>query len=192
MTKQPTSLLDKCLCWWSTWVLRFSWWVILLFIIICAVSLDYTIKNLGVNTDTSKLLSQDLPFQKNRSRWEQAFPQDAASIQLVVESPTAEQTSKAAKLLAARLADNKQLFEYVYIPDDNAFLRQQGLLYLDLEKLDDLSTKLADAQPFIGHLAQNYHLQGLLDILGTALENKDDDFYKMVKKFYIKEDKARE
>ncbi|MCK5355756.1 MAG: MMPL family transporter, partial [Methyloprofundus sp.] len=175
MTKQPTSLLDKCLCWWSTWVLRFSWWVILLFIIICAVSLDYTINNLGVNTDTSKLLSQDLPFQKNRSRWEQAFPQDAASIQLVVESPTAEQTSKAAKLLAARLADNKQLFEYVYIPDDNAFLRQQGLLYLDLEKLDDLSTKLADAQPFIGHLAQNYHLQGLLDILGTALENKDDD-----------------
>lgn len=175
MTRSSVSLLDKFLDCWSNWVLRFSWLVILLFIITCAVSLDYTINNLGVNTDTSKLLSQDLPFQQNRKRWEQAFPQDAATIQLVVESPTAEQTSIAANLLAQRLGENKQLFEYVYIPDDNAFLKQQGLLYLELDKLDNLATTLADAQPFIGHLAQNYHLQGLLEILGKALENTDDD-----------------
>ena len=174
MTKHSNSLLDKFLCLWSTQVLRFSWLVILLFIIICAASLDFTIKNLGVNTDTSKLLSQDLPFQKNRSRWEQAFPQDAATIQLVVESPTAEQTAIAANLLAERLGENKQLFEYVYIPDDNVFLKQQGLLYFELEKLDDFSTTLADAQPFIGYLSQNYHLQGLLEILGKALENTDE------------------
>ncbi|GFO73905.1 uncharacterized protein BPLS_P0245 [Bathymodiolus platifrons methanotrophic gill symbiont] len=174
MSNRSALLLDKFLCWWSAQVLRFSWLVILLFIITCAASIDYTINNLGVNTDTSKLLSQDLPFQKNRSRWEQAFPQDAATIQLVVESPTAEQTAIAAKLLAKRLSENKQLFEYVYIPDDNVFLKQQGLLYLELEKLDDLSTTLADAQPFIGHLSQNYHLQGLLDILGKALENTDE------------------
>ncbi len=173
MTQHSNSLLDKFLCWWSSQILRFSWLVILLFIITCTASLDYTIHNLGVNTDTSTLLSQDLPFQKNRLRWEQAFPQDAATIQLVVESPTAEQTAIAANLLAQALNDNTQLFEYVYIPDDNAFLKQQGLLYLETEKLDDLSTTLADAQPFIGHLSQNYHLQGLLDILGTALESTD-------------------
>ncbi|NOQ13913.1 MAG: MMPL family transporter, partial [Methyloprofundus sp.] len=175
MTKHSISLLDRFLCWWSIRILRFSWLVILLFIITCAASLHYTINNLGVNTDTSKLLSQDLPFQKNRSRWEQAFPQDAATIQLVVESPSAEQTTMAAELLAQRLSENKQLFEYVYIPDNNAFLKQQGLLYLELDKLDDLSTKLSDGQPFIGYLAKNYHLQGLLEILGKALENTDDD-----------------
>ena len=175
MTKHSTSLLDRFLCWWSTQILRFPWLVILLFIITCSASLHYTINNLGVNTDTSKLLSQDLPFQKNRTRWEQAFPQDAATIQLVVESPSAEQTTLAAELLAQRLSDNKELFEYVYIPDDNAFLKQQGLLYLELDKLDDLSTKLSDGQPFIGYLAKNYHLQGLLELLGKALENTDDD-----------------
>ncbi|RLA21211.1 MAG: hopanoid biosynthesis-associated RND transporter HpnN, partial [Gammaproteobacteria bacterium] len=174
MSNRSAVLLDKFLCLWSAQVLRFSWLVILLFIITCAASLQYTIQNLGVNTDTSTLLSQDLPFQKNRSRWEHAFPQDAATIQLVVESPSAEQTAIAANLLAKRLAENKQLFEYVYIPDDNAFLKQQGLLYLDIDKLDTLSTTLADAQPFIGHLAQNYHLQGLLEILGKALDNTDD------------------
>ncbi|BCG63237.1 MAG: hypothetical protein methR_P0933 [Methyloprofundus sp.] len=175
MTKQSALILEKFLDWWSSKVLRFAWLVIVLFILICAASLHFTINNLGVNTDTSTLLSQDLPFQKNRARWEQAFPQDAASILLVVESPTAEQTSLAANELAKRLTANAQLFEYVYIPDDNTFLKQQGLLYLELDKLDDLATKLADAQPFIGYLSKNYHLQGLLEILGTALENTDDD-----------------
>jgi hopanoid biosynthesis associated RND transporter like protein HpnN len=175
MTKQSALLLDNFLDWWGSKVLRFSWLVILFFIIVCAASLHFTINNLGVNTDTSTLLSQDLPFQKNRARWEQAFPQDAGNVLLVVESPTAEQTSIASNKLAKRLAANKQLFEYVYIPDDNAFLKQQGLLYLEANKLEDLANKLSDAQPFIGYLSKNYHLQGLLDILGKALENTGDD-----------------
>ncbi|NOQ64708.1 MAG: MMPL family transporter [Methyloprofundus sp.] len=175
MSSQSTPLLEKLLGHWSNLVLRFPWLVILLFILICAASADYTIHNLGVNTDTSKLLSQDLPFQKNRARWEKAFPQDASTIQLVVESPTAEQTTRAARLLAQRLKENTELFEYVYIPDNNEFLNQQGLLYLGVDKLDNLSIKLSDAQPFIGHLAQNYHLQGLFDILGTALKNSEVD-----------------
>jgi len=173
MSHNSADLLEKALNWWSKKILRFSWLVILLFIAISAASVDYTINNLGINTDTSTLLSQDLPFQKNRLRWEKEFPQDADNILLVIDSPTAEQTSIAANDLAQRLNANQQLFEYVYIPDDNEFLKQQGLLYLDTDELDDLATKLADAQPFIGHLSQNYHLHGLLEILGTALENTD-------------------
>jgi len=167
------ALLDKFFFWWSSQVLRFAWLIILFFTFLCSASLYYTVNNLGVNTDTSTLLSQELPFQKNRARWEQAFPQDAATILLVIESPSAEQTSMAANLLEKRLSANKSLFEYVYIPDDNDFLRQQGLLYLTPEKLENLSTQLIDAQPFIGYLSKNYHLQGLFDILGKALDNTD-------------------
>lgn len=173
MSHNSADLFEKALNWWSKKILRFSWLVILLFIAISAASVDYTINNLGINTDTSTLLSQDLPFQKNRIRWEQEFPQDADNILLVVDSPTAEQTSIAANELAKKLSGNQQLFEHVYIPDDNEFLKQQGLLYLETDELDDLATKLADAQPFIGHLSKNYHLHGLLEILGTALENTD-------------------
>lgn len=175
MNNQSGSLMDKFFYWWSTRVLRFAWLLVIFFVFFCAASLYYTINNLGVNTDTSTLLSQDLPFQKNRIRWEKAFPQDAATIIFVVEAPTAEQTSIAANTLAKRIAENTQLFEYVYIPDDNAFLQQQGLLYLTPQKLEELSTKLIDAQPFIGYLSQNYHLQGLLEILAKALANTNDD-----------------
>lgn len=175
MSTRSTFLMDKFFYWWITRVLRFAWLLIVFFVLLCAASLHYTINNLGVNTDTSTLLSQDLPFQKNRIRWENAFPQDAATILFVVEAPTAEQTSMAANTLAMRIDANQQLFEYVYIPDDNAFLKRQGLLYLAPEKLEDLSAKLIDAQPFIGYLSQNYHLQGLLEILGKVLDNTDDN-----------------
>jgi len=175
MSHNSAHLLEKALHWWSQKILRFSWLVILLFITVSAFSAYYTKNNLGINTDTSTLLSQDLPFQQNRIRWEQAFPQDADTVLLVVESPTAEQTSIAANLLAQQLSANQHFFEQVYIPDDNDFLKQQGLLYLDTDQLYDLSGKLSDAQPFIGHLAQNYHLNGLLEILGTALDNSEQD-----------------
>jgi len=174
MSNRSALLMDKFFYWWSTRVLRFAWLFIVFFVLLCTASLYYTINNLGVNTDTSTLLSKDLPFQKNRIRWENAFPQDAATILFVVEAPTAEQTSIAANILAKRIAANKELFEFVYIPDDNAFLKQQGLLYLTPEKLGDLSAKLIDSQPFIGYLSQNYHLQGLLEILGKALDNTDN------------------
>ncbi|RLA18992.1 MAG: hopanoid biosynthesis-associated RND transporter HpnN [Gammaproteobacteria bacterium] len=175
MTNHSALLLDNFLDWWSSRILHFSWLVILLFVILSGYSLHFTINNLGVNTDTSELLSPDLPFQQNSKRWENAFPQDADTILLVVESPTAEQTAMAANKLAQRISANKQLFEYVYIPGDNAFFKQQGLLYLELDKLENLATTISDAQPFIGHLSENYHLQGLLDILGKALESSNDD-----------------
>lgn len=161
--------------WWSTQVLRFAWLLIALFVFLCTASLYYSINHLGVNTDTSSLLSQDLAFQKNRIRWEKAFPQDVATLLFVVEAPTPEQTSIATNILAERIVANKQLFEHVYIANDNAFLKQQGLLYLTTEKLEDLSVKLIDAQALIGYLSQNYHIQGLLEILAKALDKTDND-----------------
>ncbi|NOS74962.1 MAG: MMPL family transporter, partial [Methyloglobulus sp.] len=66
-------------------------------------------------------------------------------------------------------------FDSVYIPTDNAFFRQQALLYLEQTDLDALAKKLTDAQPFIGHLAQNYHLDGLFEIISLALNKRDEN-----------------
>ena len=156
-------------------MLRFPWILLIVAITFCGFSLQYTFHHLGVNTNTSELLSPDLPFQKNRFRWEKAFPQDAGSILFVVEAPTPEQTSIAANQLADLLNQKNELFEFVYIPDENRFFNQQGLLYLDANDLEELSGKLTDAQPFIGHLAENYSLHGLLEIIAKALDNKDNN-----------------
>lgn len=173
MTTLTHSAIHAFLLWWYRQVIRFPRTLLLIIIALCGLSLHYTVHHLSFNTNTAQMLSPDLPFQKNRHRIEQAFPMDAAAFLLVVTSDTPEQTAEAANLLAKRLKRQKDYFESVYIPTDNPFFRQEGLLFLKLDELDKLAKKLTDAQPFIGHLAQNYNLDGLFEIIRLALEEKD-------------------
>lgn len=174
MNVPSTSIIDKFLHHWATQVCRFSWLWILLVFLLSGVSLYYTVQHLGVNTNTAQMLSPDLPFQKNRQRIEAEFPQDANVIILVVDANTPEQTSIAANTLANALKAESDYFISVYIPTENQFFNQQALLFLSQPELEELATKLIDAQPFIGHLSQNYHLEGLFYMLNQALKKSDD------------------
>jgi len=173
MNTASASIIDRFLCWWGEKILRFPWLLILLTILLAAGSLNYTINNLGVNTNTAEMLSPDLPFQKNRQRIETEFPQDAGVIILVVDAQTPEETSQAAILLEQSLKTLPESFSSVYTPTENDFFSQQALLFLQQDELDDLSTKLIDAQPFIGYLAHHYNLEGLFEIISKALEKTD-------------------
>ncbi len=173
MSTLSSSIIDRFLCWWGSQVLRFPWLLILFTVLLSAASLYYTAHNLGVNTNTAEMLSPDLPFQKNRLRIEAEFPQDAGVIILVVDAPTPEETSQAANLVAEQLSVQTDSFSSVYIPTENDFFRQQALLFLDQNELEDLAEKLTDAQPFIGYLSQHYHLKGLFDIISQALKKSD-------------------
>nr|WP_305909606.1 MMPL family transporter [Methylomarinum sp. Ch1-1]MDP4522528.1 MMPL family transporter [Methylomarinum sp. Ch1-1] len=46
------------------------------------------------------------------------------------------------------------------------------MLYLDLDELDELASKLDEAQPFIGSLADDNSLNGLLSIIGQAISQE--------------------
>lgn len=153
--------------------MRCPWTLLLLSLLLCGTTLYYTLKNLEINTNTAEMLSPDLPFQQNQAHFNQAFPEDATTIIFAVEAQTPEQTSQAAGKLVDQLNKAKDCFSSAYIPTDNAFFRQQALLYLDRDDLDIFAKKLTDAQPFIGHLAQNYHLEGLFGIIGQALNRHD-------------------
>ena len=155
--------------------IRFPWLILLVFLAVSAVSVNYTIGHLGMNTNTSDLLSKELPFIKIRDKLDQAFPLDAAAIIVVVESPTPEQTAMASEVVKQRLKIQTRLFQSTYIPVDNAFFRQQGFLYLSLADLESLSTKLIDAQPFIGYLSSHYSFAGLMDIMTLALQGQEQD-----------------
>ncbi|MEO1884147.1 MAG: MMPL family transporter [Methyloprofundus sp.] len=167
------SLATKILTWQGCMVTRYSWLIISMALLLTGLSIYYAKDHLGVNNNSSEMLSPDLPFQKNFKRLETAFPQDTNAILFVVDTPTPEETAIAASNLLKRLENNSDFFESSYIPDDNAFFRQQAFLYLSTAELDKLASNLTDAQPFIGYLAQNYHLQGLFSILTEALENED-------------------
>ena len=167
------NLTDRLLGLLSRLTLRFPWPILLLFIAVSVICISYTVNHLGINNNTSEMLSRDLPFQKIRLKLDQAFPLDANAIIVVVESPTQEQTAMVAALVNQRLQTQPDLFESSYMPDENPFFRRQGFLYLSLTDLETLSDKLIDAQPFIGYLSTHYHFAGLMDIISLALQGSE-------------------
>ncbi len=167
------SISNKILTWQGCFITRYAWFIVISALLLTGASLYYAKDHLGVNNNSSEMLSPDLPFQKNFKRLETEFPQDTNAILFVVDTQSPEETAILSNKLLTRLNKSHQFFESSYIPDDNAFFRQQAFLYLSVEELDNLAINLTEAQPFIGYLAQNYSLKGLFDILTQALENKD-------------------
>lgn len=175
MRKFTYNLLVKTTHWWEANILNHPWWLLIISLIITGLVGKYTYDNLTINTNTADMLSIQLPFQRDRIRLETAFPQDVSTVLLLVEGNTPEQTSEAVKHIGAGLRRQKDDLTSVYIPDEGEFFTRNGLLYLSLQELEDLSTQLANAQPFIGRLSEDNSLRGLLGILGQALEGKEDD-----------------
>jgi predicted RND superfamily exporter protein len=105
------------------------------------LSLYYVKDHLGVNNNSAEMLSPDLPFQKDTKRFDTAFPQNADTIIFIVEAATPEETAIASKQLLNSLKNSSHYFESSYIPEDNAFFRQQALLYLSPEELEGSSEK---------------------------------------------------
>lgn len=174
MSKTTDNLLVKIILWWEENVLNRPWWLLLFSLVISGFVFQYTADNLTVNTNTGEMLSPELPFQQDRKRLEKAFPQDTSTILLIVEGKTPEQTSEVVKRISAGLRQQKEWIKSVYLPDEGEFFDRNGLLYLSLKELQDLSTKLANAQPFMGKLSQDNSLNGLFDLFGQALDASND------------------
>ncbi|MGZ8182732.1 MAG: MMPL family transporter [Methylobacter sp.] len=147
--------------------------VLSIVILLSILALQYTADHLSINTDTAELVAPDAPFQKNRRNYEKAFSQDLHTLLLVVESDTPELTKSATKRLLRLLLADKDHFNTAYIPNDNEFFRQNGLLYLDTDELQTLSNNLSLAQPFIGRIAQEPNLTGFFSIFEDALTSTD-------------------
>ncbi len=147
--------------------------VLSLVILLSIFALRYTADHLSINTDTAELVAPDAPFQQNRRNYEKAFSQDLHTLLLVVESDSPELTKSAAKRLLRLIKADKDHFNSAYIPNDNEFFRQNGLLYLDNEELQNLSNNLSQAQPFIGRIAQQPNLTGFFSIFEDALTSTD-------------------
>lgn len=147
--------------------------VLSIVVLLSILALQYTADHLSINTDTAELVAPDAPFQKNRRNYEKAFSQDMHTLLLVVESDTPELTKSATKRLLRLLSANKDCFNSAYIPNDNEFFRQNGLLYLSSDELQTLSNNLSLAQPFIGRIAQEPNLTGFFSIFEDALTSTD-------------------
>ncbi|SFM83110.1 MMPL family transporter [Nitrosomonas communis] len=159
----------------ENWLLRFPKTLIFLMLMLCVVSVYYAVHNLRIDTDTTKILSNKLPFLQDRERFLKAFPQDNEAILVVIDAPIPERTSEALNYLKNKFSQDTQNIQSIFIPGEGKFFERHGLLYLDLEKLHELVNTLAEAQPFIGTLADDNSLSSLFSIIERAITTTTED-----------------
>jgi len=129
----------------------------------------YTVKHFKMNTDTESLISSDTAWRKREIAHNQAFPQQTNLIAIVIDGVTPERAEEAASSLMAALGTNPKLFPYVHRPDGGPFFQHNGLLFLPRDQVDATTRQMIAAQAFLGALASDPSLRGIMESLSTAL-----------------------
>jgi uncharacterized protein len=172
--REPEKARSSRTVWLTAWlrfVRRHNIAVLALSLILAVLAGAYTAENVKINTSTSDMLSEDLPFQRHFEALDEAFPQDYRTIVVVVDGATPEQAKTAADKLATGLAQHPDLIRNVFHPAGDPFFRRHGLLYLSVDDLQTAGSMMAGAQPLLAALAQDPSLRGLAEVLTLALRN---------------------
>jgi uncharacterized protein len=123
-----------------------------------------------MNTDTTEMLAEHLPFRVNLKHYNKTFPQEMESILVVLDAPTPEQAYATAGLLSNLLKNDTQNFQDVYAPNVDSFFIQNSLLYESIPELEKIADHMANAQPLIAHIARDPTLQTFISVLSGATD----------------------
>ena len=130
---------------------------------------NYVVGHFALNSDTTKLLAPDLPWRQREAQFQTIFPDRANLILIVIDGVTPERTQQAATGLTQALAKRSDLFHAVSRPDGGPFFQKNGLLFLKPSDARSGLDQMIAAQPFLGALAADPTLRGVMDSLSTAL-----------------------
>ena len=134
----------------------------------------YAALNLGIDTDTRKLINPNLEFQARQRELAHTFHSLADGILVVIDADSPTAAGRAADDLAARLAPRTDLFSAIDVPGGGPFFARNALLYLTTDQLEDLTDRLSKVQPFLAEIARDQSLVGVADLLRQALKAEQD------------------
>lgn len=143
---------------------RRALWVVFGFLVLTLVNVWVTATRIDMDTDTDKLISQDLPWKRAEADFDRSFPQQQHLLAAVIDGNTPGAADEAAARLEAALKKRPDLFREVR-RGDAPFLRKTALLYEDTADLKELADRLMSAQPLIGALSADPSPRGLLRVL---------------------------
>jgi uncharacterized protein len=152
------SLIDHCR--------RNALAVVIIAIFLGIFAVAYAAGHLGLSSDTDLLFSSDLPWRQRAAAFEAEFPQFQNLLVAVIDAREPEEAEATAAALEQALLADRANFERVQRPDASPFLRQEGMLFLDRDKLESTVNRIIEAQPFLGTLADDPSARGLFAALG--------------------------
>jgi hopanoid biosynthesis associated RND transporter like protein HpnN len=144
-------------------------WVALATVLLGIVAGTYATRNFAMNSNSESLISPYVPWRVRQTGFDRAFPQRNNLILVVVDGATPERAEQAAAKLTKKLSSMGRFFWSVRRPDGGPFFNREGLLFMPIPQLTANLNQLIAAQPFLGGLAADPSLRGVLTSLSTAL-----------------------
>ena len=143
--------------------------VIVAALLLCLGAGWFAASHFDMTTDTAELIAPGVDWRRDEAAIDAAFPQNRDLTVVVVDGATPEAAEGAARALAASLSRDKAHFRSVRRPDAGAFFVQNGLLFGSTAEVADTTAQLIAAQPFLGPLAADPSLRGVMSSLSTVL-----------------------
>lgn len=134
------------------------------------IGLVLAITGLGVNSDTSKMVSSKLDYRQAQIDFEAAFPAEETRISVIVRARTEDEADAFAARMQDVLRARTDVVTDVFAASADPFLVQNGLLYLDSDELDELLANISAAAPVLKRLGRAPTLDRLYLALADALE----------------------
>ena len=147
-----------------------AWIVVILGLVQVAVVTAYTVRHFAMSTNTYVLLSPKLPWRMRETEFFAVFPQAGPPIVVVVDGHTPELTDAATDALTESLRKEHLLFRSVYQPGAGPFWAHNGLLYASTKDVQATVARLVQVEPFLGPLAADPSLRGVLNALSFTLK----------------------
>jgi len=149
---------------------RHAWFVILAFLLLAVASADYLVQHFAITTDSEQLISSALPWRQQEMQLDRAFPQRTDRIIAVIDATTPEAADEAAAALTADVSSRTDVIRTISRPDGGEFFEKNGVLYLSIDEVRRTANDLIAAQPFLGTLAADPTLRGVLGALSQSME----------------------
>jgi len=153
-----------------------AWAVIAFYMAILLPLGFFAFKEFRINTDTTDIIDPALDWRKDKLAFEKLFPIFANNLLIVVDDPTPLQALKASEKLKQYLVSNSTRLETINIPGEDEFFQNNGLLFLNINQIENISDQLNNAQPILATLAADNSLRGFIQIVDFVIlgvkENK--------------------
>ena len=147
-------------------------WFIYPQIVLVAVCVIYTGKNLEFHTSRNDLVGGEKEYHHIYLDFKKEFPvQD--DLVVVVESENLEKTRQFVERLGAKLQAETNLFTGVFYKGDLKTMGPKALLFLPEEDLRELLKTLRDYKPFLTQFTKATNLISLVDLVNTQFRTAE-------------------
>ncbi len=164
MSPDPAAALGGAAAFLVRVSVRRPWPVLLLCALVTAFGTWLAATRFTLDSDVTKLFPQDLPWRVAELTLDRAFPQRMDLVVAVLDGASPSVLDAAAQDLAEALRARGPLFRDVRRPDAGEFWDRNGLLYLSVPEVQQVTERLIEAQPLLGTIAADPSARGVAEV----------------------------